>query len=257
VEDNVVNRKVMSATLKGLGLEVVDAENGSLALDALKHERVDLILMDMNMPVMDGIEATKCIRAAEASGELQGRMPIIAMTANVLKEAVDACREAGMDDFVPKPLQRSQTIDALARWLKPSASVASGSKLLRLDPAIDAAVDADYYRQVERTMGEEMGLLMADFTSSTAQLVGDISRAAAEHDWLTIKRCAHALRSSASTVGATRLAAMSADLEARACAERCSEFGQAAVALQIEFERAQQALDQLSESAGRMGRGAA
>jgi signal transduction histidine kinase/DNA-binding response OmpR family regulator len=257
VEDNVVNRKVMSATLKGLGLEVVDAENGSLALDTLMHERIDLILMDMNMPVMDGIEATKRIRAAEASGELHGRMPIIAMTANVLKEAVDACREAGMDDFVPKPFQRSQIIDALARWLKPSASVASGSQRLRFDPAIDGAVDAAYYRQVEKTMGDEMGLLMMDFTTSTTQLLGDISRAAAEHDWLTIKRRAHALRSSASTVGATKLAAMSADLEARACAERCSEMEQAGVVLRIEFERVQHALDHLSESARRMGRSAA
>jgi signal transduction histidine kinase/DNA-binding response OmpR family regulator len=257
VEDNVVNRKVMSATLKGLGLEVVDAENGSLALDTLMHEPIDLILMDMNMPVMDGIEATKRIRAAEASGERHGRMPIIAMTANVLKEAVDACREAGMDDFVPKPFQRSQTIDALARWLQPSASVASGSQRRRFDPAIDGAVDAAYYRQVEKTMGDEMGLLMMDFTSSTAQLLGEISRAAVEHDWLTIKRCAHTLRSSASSVGASRFAAMSADLEARACAERCSEMQQPAVALRIEFERVQQALDHLSESTSRAGRSAA
>jgi signal transduction histidine kinase/DNA-binding response OmpR family regulator len=257
VEDNIVNRKVMSATLKGLGLEVVDAENGSVALDMLMHERFDLILMDMNMPVMDGIEATKRIRAAEACGELRGRMPIIAMTANVLKEAVDACREAGMDDFVPKPFQRSQIIDALARWLMPSASVASGSQRLRFDPAIDGAVDAAYYRQVEKTMGNEMGLLMMDFTSSTEQLLGDISRAAAEGDWLTIKRCAHALRSSASTVGATRLAAMSADLEARACAEPRSEMEQAGVPLRIEFERVQHALDHLSESTGSMRRGAA
>lgn len=245
VEDNLVNRKVAHATMKGLGLEVLEAENGRVALDVLAQEHVDLILMDMNMPVMDGIEATRRIRAAEAAGLRQGRIPIIAMTANALKEAIDACREAGMDDFVPKPFQRSQTIDTLARWLKPSASVAVGSRRPQAGAATDAAIDPTYYRQVEMTMGDEMESLMTDFLSSTTDLLGDIARAELEHDWRTIKRRAHSMRSSTATVGATRLAAMAADLEARASPEQCADLEPFVTTLCTEFDRVRVELEQL------------
>jgi CheY-like chemotaxis protein len=120
VEDNVVNRLVASASLKRLGLKVLEAENGRVALDLIEHEHVELVLMDMNMPVMDGIETTRRIRAAEAAGLLVGRLPIISMTANVMHESVEACREAGMDDALSKPFQRRQLVDVLARWLKES-----------------------------------------------------------------------------------------------------------------------------------------
>jgi signal transduction histidine kinase/DNA-binding NarL/FixJ family response regulator len=245
VEDNVVNRKVANATLKGLGLDVLEAENGRVALDVLAQEHVDLILMDMNMPVMDGIEATRRIRAAEAAGLRQGRIPIIAMTANALKEAIDACREAGMDDFIPKPFQRSQTIDTFARWLKPSAAIVAGSRRPKAGVATDAAIDPAYYRQVEKTMGDEMESLMTDFVSSTTDLLGDIAKAELEHDWLTIKRRAHAMRSSTATVGATRLAAMAADLEARASPEQCADLEPFVTTLFTEFDRVRVELEQL------------
>jgi len=251
VEDNVVNRKVAAATLKGLGLDVLHADNGRLALEVLARERVDLILMDMNMPEMDGIEATQRIRAAERSGEFQGRLPIIAMTANVMREAVEACREAGMDDVLPKPFQRSQTIDALARWLKPIAGAAvapaspGASPRARAEPA-DSAIDIVYYRQVEATMGDEMELLIADFKSSSARLLGDISRAAVENDRVMLNHRAHALHPSAATVGANTLAAMAADLEARTAAGDCTGMVKAAAMLLAEFGRVERALDDLS-----------
>jgi signal transduction histidine kinase/DNA-binding NarL/FixJ family response regulator/HPt (histidine-containing phosphotransfer) domain-containing protein len=259
VEDHVVNRKVAAATLSGLGVDVLQAENGRLALDVLSRERVDLILMDMNMPVMDGIETTRRIRAAERSGELHGRLPIIAMTANVMKEAVEACREAGMDDFLPKPCQRSQTIDLLARWLAPvagggsaasaafAASAAPAAPRAPVDPA-DSVIDLAYYRQVEATMGDEMALLIADFKSSTAQLLGDISRAAAENDWAMLKHGAHALHPSAATVGAKTLAAMAADLESRTAAGECAGMVQSAATLLAEFGRVELALEHLSDA---------
>jgi len=120
VEDNVVNRLVARTTLKRLGLEVLEAENGRIAVQLVEQERVDLILMDINMPVMDGIEATRRIRAAEASGIIVGRRPIISMTASVMRESVEACREAGMDESLSKPFQREQLVDVLARWLNGS-----------------------------------------------------------------------------------------------------------------------------------------
>jgi two-component system, sensor histidine kinase and response regulator len=260
VEDNVVNRKVACATLRLLGLEVVEAENGRLGLDALAIERFDLVLMDMNMPVMDGLETARHIRAAEAAGQMPGRLPIIAMTANVMKEAVEACREAGMDDFIPKPFQRSQAIDALARWLAPSAAATapapspSPSADFNVGSLIDTAIDTEFYRQVETTMGDEMGLLMSEFISSTSQLLDDIARAEADHDSMTIKRRAHALQSSAATVGANRLAALAADLESRAASERrtspesSAQLQRLAATLQAEFGYVRKALERIGDS---------
>jgi two-component system sensor histidine kinase/response regulator len=245
VEDNAVNRKVASTTLKRLGLDVLEAENGSIALRTLAHERVDLILMDMNMPVMDGVEATQRIRAAERSGDRRGRIPIIAMSANVMKEGMEACRSAGMDDFVPKPFERSQAIDALARWLPPGAAVAPASPPAEFDAQVDSAIDLAYYRQVEETMGDEMESLMIEFMSSTTELLRDIARAAQETDCATIRRRAHALRSSALTVGATRLGAMAADLEARASLEPCAGMEQIGATLMTEFARVVRALNHL------------
>ena len=140
VEDNVVNRKVAVAALEGFGLEVIEAENGRLALDAVRREKISLILMDVNMPVMDGIEATRHIRSAEALGELEGRRPIIAVTANVMREAVDSCLQAGMDAFLPKPFQRQQLLEMLDTWLASSADQRAPER----DPAnaaVDGAID--------------------------------------------------------------------------------------------------------------------
>jgi len=103
-------------------------------------------------------------------------------------------------------------------------------------------------------MGDEMGLLMSEFVSSTSQLLEDIARAEAEHDWMTIKRRAHAMRSSAATVGATRLAAMAADLESHAAAERrasperSAELQQLAATLKREFGYVRTAMERLADA---------
>jgi signal transduction histidine kinase/CheY-like chemotaxis protein len=119
VEDNPVNRKVARAVLNRFGLEVREAENGELALEALRHGRYDLVFMDMHMPVLDGLETTRRIRAGEQAAGDERRLPVIAMTANVMRDAIDSCRESGMDDFLPKPFKREQMIDMLSRWLPP------------------------------------------------------------------------------------------------------------------------------------------
>jgi CheY-like chemotaxis protein/HPt (histidine-containing phosphotransfer) domain-containing protein len=246
VEDNVVNRKVAFTTLKRLGFDVLEAENGSMALQILEHESVDLILMDMNMPVMDGIEATRRIRSAERSGKTHRRIPIIAMSANVMKEGVEACRSAGMDDFVPKPFDRSQAIEALARWLPAGATVAPVTALLETATLVEAAVDLACYRHVEETMGDEMESLLKEFISSTSVLLDDMGRAVADGDHDTIRLRAHALGSTAATVGATRLAAMAAELEACASAEAPSGMERMHAMLVTEFARVGRALELLS-----------
>jgi CheY-like chemotaxis protein/HPt (histidine-containing phosphotransfer) domain-containing protein len=245
VEDNVVNRKVACATLERLGFAVLVAENGQVALDLLEHEHVDLILMDMNMPVMDGIEATRCIRAAEASGLLGGRRPIISMTANVMRESVEACREAGMDDSLSKPFQRQQIVDVLARWLQVS-SVAAGSASQGPPSYHGGPIDPAAYTLVKETMGEEVSLLVAEFLASTARLIDEIARAADLRDAATVRSGVHTMQSSCLTIGAWRLAKLATDLGVRAAADGFDGYAGAAAPLCTEFHRVRAALEGLA-----------
>jgi signal transduction histidine kinase/DNA-binding response OmpR family regulator len=255
VEDNVVNRKVAVATLKGLGLEVIEAENGRLALDAVRRERVDLILMDVNMPVMDGIEATRNIRAAEAVGELSGHRPIIALTANVMREAVAACLGAGMDDFLPKPFHRHQLLDLLARWLAgdhgqvaPVVTAQVTASDAPNEPG-EVAIDLATFGKVKDAMGEEFPLLLREFLSSTAQLIAAVTGAAERRDAAAIAKHAHTIRSSAGSIGAPRLAALAAQLEVLALEHFAGFDAQPeANALRKEFKRVCAAIDELTDA---------
>jgi PAS domain S-box-containing protein len=126
VEDNSVNQMVATSVLKIMGLACNVAEDGEKALEALQREPYDLVLMDVQMPVMDGFEATRRIRALEQSegeeaAETKKRIPIIAMTANAMRGDREACLEAGMDDYVAKPIAPKQLRQVLQRWLPEKA----------------------------------------------------------------------------------------------------------------------------------------
>ncbi|SRR5579859_3048753 len=114
-EDNPVNQKVACRILEKLGLRVDVAADGQAAFDAWQSGRYDLILMDCQMPVMDGYETTRQIRRQEAGA---GHIPIIALTAHAMKGADNECRAAGMDDYLSKPIDREQLAQTLSRWLR-------------------------------------------------------------------------------------------------------------------------------------------
>ncbi|MCP5142984.1 MAG: PAS domain S-box protein [Chromatiales bacterium] len=118
VEDVLTNRMVAQAMLKPYGVEIDLAENGEEAVAMVAVADYDLVLMDVRMPVLDGIAATRRIRAAETqAGPDSAHVPIIALTANATLEDRDACLQAGMDDFLSKPLTREALDAALTRWL--------------------------------------------------------------------------------------------------------------------------------------------
>jgi len=120
VEDNAVNARVAHGMLTKLGLSVELATNGRIAVDAVRRTAFGLVFMDCQMPEMDGLEATRQIRAAHLAGR---RLPIIALTANAFDEDRQLCLAAGMDDFLTKPLSKQPLIQALERWLPPDASL--------------------------------------------------------------------------------------------------------------------------------------
>jgi len=112
VEDNQVNQLVASSLLKKLGHQVDHAENGQRAIEALQNKDYDLVLMDCQMPVMDGYEATRAIR----QNPTWQTLPVIAVTANVMQGDREDCLASGMNDYITKPYNREELKAVIARW---------------------------------------------------------------------------------------------------------------------------------------------
>ena len=116
VEDNPINQMVAQCQLEDFGIEVELADNGRIAVEKLATNRYDIVFMDCQMPVMDGFEASRSIRSAQ-SNALNPNVPIIAMTANVIKGDREKCLAAGMSDYISKPVDPEKLAQALHNWL--------------------------------------------------------------------------------------------------------------------------------------------
>ncbi|MCC2644007.1 MAG: putative Histidine kinase (modular protein) [Nitrospira sp.] len=127
VEDNVVNQKVAVRLLENLGYKADVAANGLEAIDALHRLPYDVVLMDCQMPELDGFEATRRIRELEERREIKGHIPIVALTANALQEDRERCLHAGMDDYMSKPISVEQLARILAQWAKKTAETSGDS----------------------------------------------------------------------------------------------------------------------------------
>jgi CheY-like chemotaxis protein/HPt (histidine-containing phosphotransfer) domain-containing protein len=215
VEDNAVNQLVASGMLRHLGCEVVIAVDGAQAVAAVADgpEDFDAILMDCQMPVMDGFDATRAIRAMGGSLD---RMPIIAMTASATQEERERCRDAGMDDFLPKPVDADLLATTLERWLPREPAVPPEPDAPPLVGESSTA-DARLRELVEDGFSADLVLRIVDrFGSSALQTTVELAAAVGAEDARAVAERAHRLRGSADNVGLTSLARRCLDLELRA-----------------------------------------
>jgi HPt (histidine-containing phosphotransfer) domain-containing protein len=192
--------------------------------------------MDMHMPEMDGLEATRTIRRIE--GRDGCRIPIVAMTANVLPEARAACFAAGMDGFIAKPFVRAQLLDELRRWL-PQRAAPLGAEVLPLRGEGAPAKRLDYARvaALREGMRSDFDELVTVFLQTADGLVSAMSSALQTGDVKALYRYAHTLKSSAGNVGAEELSRLAKSLETHAHAGVPFESARLVNGLRIELER--------------------
>ncbi len=226
-EDNPVNQKVVLGFLGRWGQEVVVANNGREAVEIAAREPLDLVLMDVQMPVLDGYQATGEIRARERTAG--GHLPIVAMTAEAMQGDRERCLAAGMDDYLAKPIDTSALYKAIAAWParvlvagadeSGSAGNSSAKCAARRIQEGDGEPLVDWQTALSFA-GDDPALLaeiVAAAKSETPRLLADLRQAVADGDADVVRRSAHTLKSTASYLGAKGLAdvAMRVELLAR------------------------------------------
>jgi TMAO reductase system sensor TorS len=209
VEDNPVNREVAIGMLESLGCATEAAENGWLAIEAMNTGSYDAVLMDCQMPVMDGLTATGEIRRREQESGA-ARVPIIALTANAMEGDRERCLAGGMDDFLSKPFTQQQLATLLRRWLALRALPESERRDQSRIPLIDAGVLRDITALAKPTLLNSMIDLYLQHSPS---LIGTIETAAANMQADVLSEAVHTLKSSTANLGGTRLAMVAKECE--------------------------------------------
>ena len=243
VEDNPVNQEYAARTLESFGLQVTVVGNGALAVAHFKHCAPDLILMDCQMPLLDGYDATRQIRAFEAASAGQAaRVPIIAMTAYAMASDRAQCLAAGMDAYLAKPFRGHELYAIVKHWLPPRDSIAATAVPLSLASVgtMDLAVlECSALDELSALQGyatlDDLRNLIALFESNAQSLIEAVHHALAADDLEACWRAAHSLRSSAGQLGALRLASLAGDIEACGRLGRLSDCAVHAPALFAEF----------------------
>lgn len=225
VEDNVANQKLVQALLLNKGFAVDIVENGREALSAIEHRAYGAVLMDIQMPIMDGLEATRTIRRDARFTEL----PIIAITANAMVGDREQCIEAGMNDYISKPIDRDKLFEVLKKWLafgrlsevlmvsasglEPPEEVSVSEPVITVPTQVVvepnglvlAGIDVQAF--IERTEGDEdlLRMLLNEFASEFDGALAEIRAAIAARDVEFAHRFAYKLRGAASSLSATQL----------------------------------------------------
>ncbi len=247
-EDNAINQKLALALLDSLGYAADLAANGLEVLDMLRRKLYDVVLMDVQMPEMDGLEATRRIRQ-QFSAAMQPR--IIAMTANVLRGDREACLQAGMDDYVGKPIMMPDLLRALreCRALPETVTLPPlQDELPAVAPESDQpqTLDESALDRLRATLGKKADQLLpsltAGFVRDGARQVDEMRQAVLTDDAELLRRAAHTLKGGAATFGAKRLSQLARELENYARAGQTRGHDALIAEIQAELDRVRQRL---------------
>lgn len=258
VEDNVVNQKVMVGLLRKLGYRADVAGNGQEALQALQHTPYRLVLMDSQMPGMDGFATTAEIRRMEGGTR---RTVIVCVTAHAMKGERERCLAAGMDDYISKPVSLERLSAVLDQWLAAGGEVGSAgheSGSPRENSADrEPAVDMDVLAQLRALEADAPGLVaavVAAFLTETPARLEGIQRAFARKEAAALERAAHGLKGSAAAIGANPLAWLCEQIECCAREGRLTDASPAVSAAARAFDTVRAVLERerLVESPGQL-----
>jgi GAF domain-containing protein/CheY-like chemotaxis protein len=252
-EDNTVNQQIALLVLESMGYRADVASNGVEAVEAVERFPYDLVLMDVQMPEMDGLEATRQIRARPIP-PARGVLPIriVAMTANAMQGDREACLAAGMDDYLAKPIRPEELAAALAATPARSTGATantSGTSVDAPNGAADTPVEVTLDEAAIARMrsiapdDESFGRLVTSFLDNGAELLTQLADAAGSDDIDVLRRNAHTLKSNATSFGATELADLCAELESQARQDAVVDAGGQVQAIAVAFEAARRALD--------------
>ncbi len=235
VEDNAVNREVIIDLLDGEGLTLDVVTNGQEAVDAFTAQRYDLVLMDCQMPVLDGFTATGAIRVLERERDQQPT-PIVALTANALEGDRGRCLAAGMDDYLAKPFTAIGLREMLERWLKPAALTAATPAADAAPPAhadvapgelLNPAALAHFEARERAGRHGVLQRVVSAYLDQSRTLIGQMRDALTANNFDGVREAAHALKSSSAVVGAATLSTLCREVE-ESC--RAGDFAGAASA---------------------------
>ncbi|AMN47974.1 hypothetical protein ACG33_12875 [Steroidobacter denitrificans] len=234
VEDNAVNQKVSVRYLERMGCKVRVADNGAEALRAWRETKYDIVLMDLQMPVMDGLTATVHIRKLEGGGT---RTPIVALTANAMSGQLERCLAAGMDGFLTKPLEIARLHETLERF--GLGGHAAGMAPIDEVPATGATpVNLARFNEIVQDDPEFAHELTSTFISSGGQILQEIQTAFQSFDRSGLTRAAHKFKGAGANVHAERLRDLAYTLEAQAQGLDQPRLKELIDALATEFARA-------------------
>jgi len=224
VEDYPANQQVASRHLYSAGYHIDLAEDGQQAVDACKQKKYDLILMDIQMPVMDGYQATQLIREMESqvheragesgkTGNLSGRTPIIAMTAHAIAGYRDRCLAAGMDDYITKPIRRKEFLSLIEKWLMPDQNTDAPAS--HTASSEDPGVPMNYEQALNEFEQESEVLkeVMKSFLGAVENQVRIMHKAIINDDAQTVRRESHSIKGGAANLTAHALSQAAGELE--------------------------------------------
>lgn len=215
VEDNPVNAMVAQRLLGTFGLDCEVVTNGEQALQRMGQVHHDLVLMDCQMPVLDGYAATRRRREVETAHGLP-RTPIIAMTANAMAADRQRCLDAGMDDYMAKPVTRDLLQACLVRWLEPGGRSGAGSASPQARAAVAPVLAADVLQELREILGSQVARIVEAYLEDAPRKVAQLESAALQGNTSAAGAVAHSLKSSSANIGALAVAEAARRIEQHA-----------------------------------------